>query len=129
MAARTFDVPAARSAFTRYRVMAWITGVMLLLLCLEMVLKYVFQAGGVDANGDALPVIGAWVPMAHGFVYMVYLLAAFDMWARVRWGLGRMVVLALGGVIPVMSFVVEHVANGWFKADVESVVDANPAQV
>ena len=41
----TLDVPKARGAFGRYRVMAFVTGGMLLLLCLEMLLKYVFKAG------------------------------------------------------------------------------------
>src|SRR5699024_8234128 len=35
-----------RGAFTRYRVMAFVTGGMLLLLCLEMLLKYVVQVNG-----------------------------------------------------------------------------------
>ena len=41
----------ARGATLRYRVMAWITGTLLLLLCVELVLKYVFHANGVDARG------------------------------------------------------------------------------
>ena len=40
--------PATAPAFSRYRIMAFVTGGFLLLLVLEMTLKYVFHAAGVD---------------------------------------------------------------------------------
>jgi integral membrane protein len=86
---------AATARLKRYRVMAWVTGTMLLVLCLEMVLKYVFHAGGYDAEGHAAPVIGTWVAIAHG-------------WSAMRWSLGRLATMALAGVVPVMSFVLER---------------------
>lgn len=98
----------ARGALTRYRVMAWITGTMLVLLTVEMVLKYVLHAGGYDADGELRPVIGAWVAYAHGWIYVLYLVAVFDLWATLRWRLGRLVTLAAAGVVPVMSFVLER---------------------
>ena len=97
-----------RAALQRYRVMAWITGVMLLILTAEMVLKYVFQAGGVDDAGEARPVIGTWVAFAHGWIYVVYLVTVIDLWSRLRWGWGRLVTMVLAGVVPVMSFVMER---------------------
>jgi len=101
-------VRRARGALTRYRVMAWITGTMLLLLCLEIVLKYVLQVNGVDADGHAKPVIGAWVAFAHGWIYVVYLVTVVDLWSTMRWRLGRLASLAAAGVVPVMSFVLER---------------------
>jgi len=98
----------AGGSLTRYRVMAWITGTMLVLLCVEMLLKYVFQAGGVDAEGHALPVLGSWIAFAHGWIYVVYLVTVFDLWSTLRWRLGRLVSLAAAGVVPVMSFVLER---------------------
>ena len=96
-----------RAALQRYRVMAWVTGVMLLILTVELVAKYVLQANGVDEAGDARPVIGTWVAFAHGWIYVVYLATVIDLWSRLRWGWGRLVTMVLAGVVPVMSFVME----------------------
>ncbi|MCL3859945.1 DUF3817 domain-containing protein [Actinotalea sp. K2] len=82
--------------------MAWITGVMLLVLCVELLLKYVVQAGD-----DVMRWI-EWVPFAHGWIYVVYLVTVVDLWSTMRWGLGRLVGMVLAGVVPVLSFVVER---------------------
>jgi integral membrane protein len=92
----------ARAAVGRYRVMAYITGVMLLILCVEILLKYVVQVGP-----DVLVWI-KWIPQFHGFVYIVYLVTVLDLWSKLRWGFGRLIVMVLGGVVPIMSFVVER---------------------
>jgi integral membrane protein len=90
----------ARGALTRYRVMALITGVMLLVLCVEMFFKYVVP---VDAVIDYM----GWVPFAHGWIYVVYLVTVLDLWAKMRWGYGRLATMVFAGVVPVMSFVLE----------------------
>ena len=87
-------------ALTRYRVMAWVTGCFLLLLCVEMVAKYVFR--------DGEPWLGTWVAIVHGWIYVAYLLTVVDLWSKLRWTLGRLVVLVLAGVVPLLSFVAEH---------------------
>ena len=92
----------ARAALGRYRVMAYITGVMLLVLVVEMLLKYVVHAP------DSLLRWIEWIPFAHGWVYVVYLVTVLDLWSKMRWGFGRLTVMVLGGVVPVMSFVVER---------------------
>lgn len=96
-----------RGALQRYRVMAWVTGTMLLLLTTEIVLKYVFHANGLDESGHPRPVIGSWVAFVHGWIYVVYLASVLDLWSTMRWRLGRLVTMALAGVVPVMSFVLE----------------------
>jgi integral membrane protein len=91
--------PAVRGALTRYRVIAYVVGVMLLLLVfLAMPLKYFAD------NAGAMDVIG---PL-HGFLFMVYLLATFDLFRRVRWSLPRLVLMALAGTIPFLSFYAER---------------------
>jgi integral membrane protein len=92
----------ARAALGRYRVMAWVTGVMLLVLTVEILLKYV-----LDAPDSLLRWI-EWVPFAHGWIYVIYLVTVLDLWSKMRWGFGRLVGMVLAGVVPVMSFVVER---------------------
>ena len=92
----------ARAAVKRYRVMAWVTGVMLLVLVVEMLLKYVVGAP------DSFMRWIEWIPFAHGWIYVVYLVTVLDLWSQMRWGFGRLAQMVLGGVVPVMSFVVER---------------------
>jgi integral membrane protein len=92
-------VPGLRPALLRYRAIAYVVGVMLLLLVfLAMPLKYI----GDDPS--AMNVIG---PL-HGFLYVVYLLGTFDLGRRARFGYGKMLLVALAGTIPFMSFVAER---------------------
>ena len=107
----------ARGGWRFYRTMAMITGVMLLLLVVEMVLVYLVQVGP-----EVVAWI-AWIPFAHGWIYVVYLVSVFNLWSRMRWSVGRMTALVVAGVIPVLSFVMEHRANGWFEADLPQVLD------
>ncbi|WP_308121822.1 DUF3817 domain-containing protein [Actinotalea ferrariae] len=95
-------VTKARGALQRYRVMAWVTGVMLLVLVVEMTLKYAVRPGD-----DVMRWI-EWIPFAHGWIYVVYLVTVIDLWSTMRWRFGRLVAMVLGGVVPVMSFVVER---------------------
>ena len=91
--------PAVRGALVRYGVIAWVVGVMLLLLVfVAMPLKYFAD------NPSAMNVIG---PL-HGFLYMVYLVGTFDLFRRVRWSFPRLVMMALAGTIPFLSFYAER---------------------
>lgn len=115
------DPQRAARALGRYRVMAYVTGVMLLVLTLEIVLKYLVHANGYvtadDGSRHPAPVIGSWVAFVHGWVYVVYLVTVIDAWSRMRWRLGRLALMVLGGVVPVMSFVVEHRLHGRAAAE------------
>ncbi len=91
----------ARGALTRYRVMAYVTGTMLLLLCAELIVHY-----AVGAGDDVMRWI-SWVPYAHGWIYIVYLVTVADLWSTMRWRYGRLAAMVLAGVVPVMSFVLE----------------------
>ena len=111
----------AGPALGRYRVMALVTGVMLLLLVAEVVVKYGFLDGGSWA-GDV-------VAIAHGWVYVLYLVTVFDLWSKLRWPFGRFVVLVLCGVVPLLSFwaerrVVSEVRSGRYGPH----VPATPAE-
>jgi integral membrane protein len=114
----------ARPRLRRYRVMAWVTGSMLLVLCLEMVLKYVFHANGYELTGEPKPVIGTWVAIVHGWIYVVYLVTVVQLWSAMRWSLGRLVTMALAGVVPVMSFILERRVH----ADAVARIDGTPGR-
>lgn len=114
----------ASGALLRYRIMAWITGSMLLLLCLELILKYGFHASGVGADGHPNPVIGAWVAYAHGWLYVIYLVTVFDLWSKMRWRVGRLATMAAAGVVPVMSFILERKVHAQAVARIEAAAGA-----
>lgn len=133
--------PAIRSALKFYQIAAVITGVGLLLLLAEMILKYTpihteLFAGGsggvlwfapviagpdcqwfslfipnlddceMNSTGDGVNISLA-ILVAHGWFYVVYLFACFRVWSLMRWRFGRFIMLALGGVVPFMSFIME----------------------
>ena len=112
----------ARNAWQFYRIMAFITGVMLLLLTAEMILIYLVQVGPEIADRIR------WIPFVHGWIYVIYVVSVFNLWSMMRWGLGRMFALVLAGVVPVLSFVMEHRAKSWFEADLAAVVDRHAAR-
>ncbi|GIJ80825.1 integral membrane protein [Micromonospora phaseoli] len=88
-----------RAALTRYRVIAWVVGVVLILLVvIGMPLKYGFDN----------PIVVETVGQAHGFLYMLYLVAAFDLSRRANWPLKRMVLVMLAGTVPFVSFWAER---------------------
>jgi integral membrane protein len=93
------DVPAA---LLRYRVMAWVVGVLLIALVLVAVpVKYL---GGPD---EPVALIGT----AHGWLYFIFFLTACDLAVRARWTLKGSILVLLAGTIPILSFVAERIAT------------------
>ncbi|WP_020107181.1 DUF3817 domain-containing protein [Nocardia sp. 348MFTsu5.1] len=86
-----------KGALLRYRVMAWVTGLWLLLLVAELILAYGFDNHSLD-----------FVPIVHGWVYFVYLIMAIDLGIKVRWPIGKAILTLIAGTIPFLSFWVEH---------------------
>lgn len=121
--------PAIRGALKFYQIASIITGVFLLLLVAEMILKYtpirlelflggsggflwlapvVENAEGLVSTGDGFNLSLA-ILVVHGWFYVVYLFACFRIWSLMRWPLLRFLLLALGGVVPFLSFIMEAV--------------------
>lgn len=99
--------PKVAGALLRYRVMAYITGTMLVLL--------LFVAVPIDVWGDEhgpVAVIGT----AHGFLYAVYLLAAFDLALRARFRAVSTLLVLLAGTVPLVSFVAERLVTRRLRA-------------
>ncbi|ANJ27824.1 MULTISPECIES: DUF3817 domain-containing protein [Agromyces] len=123
---KSADLPRIRGALKLYKVTSVITGVMLLLLCAEMLLKYVFHyelfgfgpAGfltlapvvetpaGLVSTGEGVN-LSTGILIAHGWFYVLYLFSDFRLWSLMRWPFTRFVLIALGGIIPFLSFFLE----------------------
>ncbi|TWD80584.1 integral membrane protein [Kribbella amoyensis] len=87
------------SALIRYQVLAYVVGVMLLLLTfVAMPVKY------IGDNEAPMNLIG---PL-HGFLYAVYLLATLDLARRVKWSFRYLLLVAIAGTIPFLSFYAER---------------------
>ena len=119
----TRDFPTIRRSLLFYRVFAYATGVMLLVLCVEIVLKYVFgvelEAGGpfgalaFVTTGTVTAVnVSAAVQYIHGYLYLVYLISDFVLITVMRYPITRFLVIAAGGVIPLLSFFTERRVHG-----------------
>jgi integral membrane protein len=60
----------------------------------------------VMSTGDGFN-ISTFILVAHGWFYVVYLFSCFRVWSLMRWPFLRFLLLALGGVIPFLSFFLE----------------------
>lgn len=101
----TASVATIASALLRFRVMAWITGVWLLVLCAEMIAKYGFGVEGLE-----------WIGPVHGAIYFLYFLFTLDLAMKVRWSLMTTFVTVIAGTIPLLSFWIEHVRTVQVRA-------------
>ncbi|MEV5351878.1 DUF3817 domain-containing protein [Streptomyces sp. NPDC093516] len=90
-----------KSVLTRYRVMAYVTGVLLVLLTLGMIGKYVLD---LDGAADFTRVVS----IAHGWLYVVYLVFAFDLGSKAKWPVAKQLWVLLAGTIPTAAFFVER---------------------
>ncbi|MER5179912.1 DUF3817 domain-containing protein [Streptomyces sp. NPDC002896] len=100
-----------RSVLTRYRVMAYVTGVLLVLLTLGCIGKYGL---GMDGAADFTKVVG----IAHGWLYVVYLVFAFDLGSKAKWPVGKQLWVLLAGTIPTAAFFVERKISRELEAKV-----------
>ena len=116
------DAPRIRLALKFYKITSIITGSFLLLLCLMMVLRYGFGvdigAGGafgalyleprdliISGGGINISTV---ILIVHGWFYVAYVLADFYLWSPMRWGPLRLLIMFSGGIIPLLSFILER---------------------
>ena len=91
-----------RAAALRYRVMAYIPGVLIIVVCfvgipLQLVAHNTFIANDIGT--------------LHGFLYIVYIIVAYILAQKLKMKLGPTVLLLLAGTIPIMTFFVERWMN------------------
>ncbi len=97
-------------ALLRYRVTAYVVGVGLATLVFVGVpLQY----------GAGIPQVDAIVGPIHGFLYIVYLLAAVDLARRARFTLLQMAAMIGAGFVPLLAFVIEHRVTRRLRQDAE----------
>ena len=116
---------------TAYRVMATIVGVLLVVLCLIGVPLANFDGSpmwgvfdstpawvttGSDVN-DLGEMITTYLGVAHGWLYMIFLLSAFLLSRKARWDLPFTLVTLVCGTIPLVSFCAEHRATQRVRAE------------
>ncbi len=106
------QVPGIRGALLRYRIMAYLVGTLLVVLVVVgMPLKYL--------AGNSVVVMATGVP--HGWLYMVLIATAYDLGRRVHWPWGRLILIALAGTIPFLSFWAEYTARKDVQARLREV--------
>ena len=125
--------PSLRESVTKtlrlYKIAANVTGYFLLLITVLYVIRLTtetdlwmagphgflnFEHFTVDANGfkvgfpDSGLNLTSSILIVHGWVYVFYLYTDFRLWSLLQWSLGRFLLIAAGGVVPLLSFFAER---------------------
>ncbi len=133
------DLPRIHTGLKMYRLTSIVTGSFLLLLVLMMVFRYGF---GVDIElagpfgflaltpkdlitGVNLSTV---ILILHGWFYVAYLYSDFRLWSLMRWEFSRFLLIALGGVVPFLSFVVERRVHRTTVAELAAIDTPQPAE-
>jgi integral membrane protein len=111
--------------FSTYRVLAFIVGVLLAFCALVAApLKYLASEGSsLQEFGESASIL--WV--AHGWVFMIYVVVAFLLARRARWSIGFTVLMLVAGLIPLLIFWVEHQVVQKVRAENPELVGPSPA--
>ncbi len=83
-----------KDPLTRYRFMAYLVGVLLVVLFGGFVLQ--------------IEPVEKYLGIAHGYLYMVLIITIFDLWRRRRFPLRVVPLVALAGTVPFLSFYAER---------------------
>ncbi len=95
--------------------MANIVGVLLIVLILIGVpLKYLAAEG--TSMQDAGEFITTYLGIAHGWLYMIFLVMAALLARKTRWSISFTITTLLAGTVPILSFWAEHRATKAVKS-------------
>ena len=86
------------AAVLRYRVMAYVTGVVLVVLCFV----------GIPLQVAGYPAVANNVGVVHGILYIIYLVFAWILSRKLALATKPTVIMLLAGTIPIMTFIVER---------------------
>ncbi len=128
---------ALYNAITYFRVTSYVTGTFLMLLVAEMLVRYVagydfyafgphgfvtLEMRGVDGENVALASgfnLSTAILIIHGWLYVAYLFGDFRLWTLARWSFTRFLIIAMGGIVPMLSFFTERYYTKVAKAQLE----------
>ena len=118
------------SALKLYRVASAITGTLLVAITILFAVRLTsqqdlwlagphgfltfehYQVDEATGNKLGLPTVGldltTVVLIVHGWFYMLYLYTDFRLWTLMRWSFTRFLIIAAGGVVPLLSFFTER---------------------
>ena len=120
------QIEQVKKVLKLFTVSSYITGIFLLLLMITWGIRRLpflgfdlwlmgpngfitFEQYGIE--GEGLPDVGVNLTVAilivHGWLYVLYLFADFRLWTLMRWSFFRFLVIAAGGVVPLLSFFTE----------------------
>jgi integral membrane protein len=108
-----------RAAALRYRVMTYITGVLIIVVCFVGIPLQVAAHNTFIAND---------IGTVHGFLYIVYIVFAYILAQKLKMKMGPTVLLLLAGTIPVMTFIVERWMQRTYIAPALAAESAPPEQ-
>jgi integral membrane protein len=91
-----------RAAALRYRVMAYITGVLIIVVCFVGIPLQVAAHNTFITN---------YIGTVHGWLYIVYVVVAYMLARKLKMKIGPTVLLLLAGTVPIMTFFVERWMN------------------
>ncbi|WP_104130047.1 DUF3817 domain-containing protein [Cryobacterium sp. N21] len=134
------DISRIPGALRLYQVSSIITGVFLLLLCAEVyakfILGYELEMNGADGFLAFVPRdmvaainLSTIILIVHGWFYVLYLFADFRLWSLMRWPFPLFVLIALGGIIPTLSFFLEGPMTRRVKRSLEQLEAKKAAEV
>ena len=99
----------------RYQLMAWIVGTLLIVLVLVGVpLKYLTAHGSPPQHVGEL--ITSYLGVAHGWLYMVFLVTAALLARSQRWSPAFTIMTLVAGTVPIVSFWAERRATAAVRA-------------
>lgn len=132
------DAPRIRKVLAVYRVSAILTGIFLLLLCALTVIRLAFNVD-VELGGPfgflalqprslitAVDLTTA-ILIVHGWLYVLYLGLDFLLWRMLRFSFRRFLFIALGGVIPGLSFYLEFRVPAYVNQQLAAAASPTPA--
>ena len=87
------------AAALRYRVMAYITGVLIIVVCFVGIPLQLAAHNTFIVND---------IGTLHGFLYIVYIVFAYILAQKLKMKTGPTLLLLLAGTVPIMTFFVER---------------------
>ena len=136
------QVKTIRGVLKYFKVTSYITGIFLVLIMVLWGIRLTIQAdlwlGGpdaflqlayysVDSSGEKIgfPTSGIDITVisliVHGWLYVAYLFGDFRLWTLMRWSFFRFLLIALGGIVPLLSFFTERHYTKVAEAQLEKV--------